>query len=41
MLIPEKAPGNIKWKTVEEPNSLYSAGDTKGVLIGTPLFSET
>lgn len=32
MLIPEKAPGNIKWKTVEETNSLYYAEDTKGDL---------
>lgn len=38
MLIPEKAPGNIKWKTVEELNSLYYAEDTNGILVGTPLF---
>lgn len=32
MLIPEKAPGNIKWKTEEESNSLCYAEDRKGGL---------
>ena len=32
MLIPEKAPGSIKWKTGEEPSSLYCVGHKKGVL---------